>query len=50
MLVFLVALLVFLLKAVIDLYALLSMVRKDKQIISQDNEKEVEYEFIKGLH
>lgn len=50
MLVFLVGLLVFLVKAVIDLYALLSMVRKDKEILTQDNEKDNKYEFIKGLH
>lgn len=50
MLVFLIALIVFLVKAVIDLYALLSIVRKDKSILSQANERERNYEFIKGLH
>jgi len=37
-------------KMAIDLYALIAIIKKDKVILSQDNELDEDYEFIKGLH
>lgn len=50
LLVFLLGLVVFLVKTIINLYSLLSMIRKDKAVLSQVNHKEHTYEFVKGLH
>lgn len=50
LMIFLVTILVFLVKTVIDLYGLLSMLRKDKETLSKANEMENSFEFIKGLH
>ncbi len=47
---FAIAFLFFTAKSLIDLYALISILKKDKAILSQDNELDAEYEFIKGLH
>ncbi|SER88371.1 hypothetical protein [Pedobacter rhizosphaerae] len=46
----LVAIIVFLVKITIDFYALVALVKKDNNILLQPNEKEKEYEFIKGLY
>lgn len=50
LMVFLIAIVVFLVKTVIDLYGLLSLLRKDKKLLSEPNDKEKDYELIKGLH
>jgi len=44
------AFLFFTAKTLIDLYALISMLKKDKEMLLKENELETEYEFIKGLH
>lgn len=49
-LIFFLVIIVFLIKTAIDLNALISMVRKDQEILSQTNDKDHHYEIIKGLH
>ncbi|WP_293785664.1 hypothetical protein [uncultured Pedobacter sp.] len=45
-----IALIFFMAKTLIDFYALISVIKKDKTVLSQPNDLEKNYEFIKGLH
>jgi hypothetical protein len=49
LLAFAVGLVIFLIKLVIDLYGLISIVKKEKEIVLQKNVLENKYQFIKGL-
>lgn len=45
-----IGLIAFTVKVIIDLYASIVAIRKDKSVLQIQNNKEKEYEFIKGLH